>query len=65
MKKLSLLSLLASISVVFLMGAASSPLNNDDSLTADFHQGRRDALRAIMPQNSVAVFFCQSRSKSF
>ena len=29
----------------------------DDFLTSDFHKDRRDALREIMPENSVAVFF--------
>ncbi len=29
----------------------------NDFLKADFHQGRRDALRAKMPDNSVAAFF--------
>ena len=29
----------------------------DDFLTMEFHQGRRNALRTIMPPNSVAVFF--------
>ena len=28
-----------------------------DYLTADFHQGRREAVRDLMPKNSVAVFF--------
>ena len=28
-----------------------------DYLTADFHKGRRDAFRAEMPANSVAVLF--------
>ncbi|KYG71432.1 Xaa-Pro aminopeptidase [Roseivirga ehrenbergii] len=28
-----------------------------DYLSADFHKGRRDALRAKLPDNSVAVFF--------
>ena len=28
-----------------------------DYLTADFHKSRREALRASMPENSVAVFF--------
>ena len=28
-----------------------------DYLTSDFHKGRREALRATMPENSVAVFF--------
>ncbi len=28
-----------------------------DYLSADFHKSRREALRASMPENSVAVFF--------
>lgn len=30
---------------------------DDDLLTAEFHAGRRDALRELMPDNSVAIFF--------
>jgi len=29
----------------------------EDYLTKEFHKNRRDALRAKMPANSVAVFF--------
>lgn len=29
----------------------------DDFLNSDFHKGRREALRNIMPENSVSVFF--------
>jgi Xaa-Pro aminopeptidase len=29
----------------------------DDGLGADFHKGRREAFRELMPENSVAVFF--------
>lgn len=29
----------------------------DDGLSADFHKERREAFRALMPENSVAVFF--------
>jgi Xaa-Pro aminopeptidase len=29
----------------------------DDLLTKEFHKNRRDALRKLMPENSVAVFF--------
>jgi len=29
----------------------------DDYLNATFHKNRREALRAKMPENSVAVFF--------
>ncbi|WP_252735675.1 aminopeptidase P family protein [Zobellia sp. B3R18] len=31
-----------------------------DFLPADFHKGRRDAVRAMMPANSVAVFFANA-----
>ena len=31
-----------------------------DYLTADFHKGRREALRTILPENSVAAFFSSS-----
>lgn len=30
---------------------------DDDLLNKDFHKGRREALRAMMPEGSVAVFF--------
>lgn len=32
-------------------------LYDSDRLTPEFHQGRRDALRALMPEGSVAIFF--------
>jgi len=35
-------------------------LNNDNSLSAGFYEGRRDALRQIMPPNSVFVLFAAS-----
>ena len=31
-----------------------------DYLTSDFHKGRREALRRLMPPNSVAVFFANA-----
>mgnify|MGYP006267141421 CR=1 FL=1 len=34
-----------------------APERPDDYLSSEFHQGRREALRAQMPENSVAVFF--------
>lgn len=34
--------------------------SNDDFLDMSFHKGRREALRKIMPDNSVAVFFSNS-----
>jgi len=44
---------------IFTFGFATGQEANlpDDFLTMEFHQGRRDALRSIMPPNSVAVFF--------
>lgn len=38
-------------------GSSAQELLPDDYLTPEFHAGRREALRAIMPQNSVAVVF--------
>jgi Xaa-Pro aminopeptidase len=52
MKKIILL-LLASYAMA---GFAQLPLPKD-YLTKEFHKSRRDALRQIMPANSVAVFF--------
>jgi Xaa-Pro aminopeptidase len=52
MKKFILL-VLASYAVA---GFAQLPLPKD-YLTKEFHKSRRDALRQIMPPNSVAVFF--------
>jgi len=47
--------------LLFLLSAASLFGQNanlpDDLLSDDFHAGRREALRAKMPDNSVAVFF--------
>jgi Xaa-Pro aminopeptidase len=40
--------------VAFFVSAQQLPT---DYLTADFHKGRRDAFRAEMPANSVAVLF--------
>ncbi|KEO73107.1 peptidase M24 [Anditalea andensis] len=41
---------------LFTMGVQAQSFF-DDGLNADFHKERRAALRAIMPENSVAVFF--------
>ncbi len=38
-------------------GKVSGPDYDTDLLSAEFHQGRRDALRKLMPDSSVAVFF--------
>ena len=40
----------------FSQSAADDGLPKD-YLTKEFHAGRRDALRAMMPANSVAVIF--------
>ncbi len=45
------------IGVLFAFGAAAQNSDYNDFLTSDFHKGRREALRAIMPDNAVAVFF--------
>jgi len=49
------LSLLLSFTFSLLITAQDG--NPKDYLTKEFHKGRRDALRAKMPTNSVAVFF--------
>lgn len=38
-------------------GRAEGPDYDTDLLSAEFHKERRDALRALMPDSSVAVFF--------
>ncbi|WP_420385360.1 aminopeptidase P family protein [Roseivirga sp.] len=47
------------ILIVFLSGffVSQAQERRDDYLSADFHQDRREQLRNIMPDNSVAVFF--------
>lgn len=59
---LNLTLLLLSCSFTGSLLQAQPPAKNDDNLptdylTAGFHQGRRDAMRAKMPENSVAVVF--------
>jgi Xaa-Pro aminopeptidase len=51
-------AILAVITFVLLLSAftASEPYETDH-LSADFHAGRREALRKLMPDSSVAVFF--------
>ncbi|MGZ3776528.1 MAG: aminopeptidase P N-terminal domain-containing protein, partial [Mucilaginibacter sp.] len=48
-------------SLCSLQGFSQSAATDDglpkDYLTKEFHAGRRDALRALMPANSVAVIF--------
>lgn len=41
----------------FRTGAQSSSLYDTDLLSKEFHSGRRDALRKLMGDSSVAVFF--------
>jgi Xaa-Pro aminopeptidase len=53
-KKFMLRSILFTIVVVFSLHAQEVP---NDYLTPAFHEGRRQAVRAQMPPNSVAVFF--------
>jgi Xaa-Pro aminopeptidase len=45
---------------------ADAPVRyEDDFLSADFHSGRRDALRALLPENAVAfVFGAATRNRS-
>lgn len=40
-----------------ISGKSEGPDYETDLLSPEFHQGRRDALRALMPDSSVAVFF--------
>ena len=47
-------SILFTIVAVFSLHAQEVP---NDYLTPAFHEGRRQAVRAQMPPNSVAVFF--------
>lgn len=42
---------------VLFINAQDTPL---DFLPADFHKGRREAVRSMMPANSVAVFFANA-----
>src|ERR1700685_1641120 len=53
MKKLTIAF---SLSLAMLCGHAQEGLPTD-YLTKDFHAGRREALRALMPSHSVAVIF--------
>ena len=45
-----------SFSIVF----AQKPTTPQDFLSKDFHENRRDALREMMPANSVSVFFANA-----
>jgi Xaa-Pro aminopeptidase len=58
MKQLALLFLLTATTLVTTAPAAPAQDNlPTDYLTPAFHAGRREALRALMPPNSVAVIF--------
>lgn len=59
-KKINLLLFVFSFSIVCLAQPAPEQKEDflpKDYLSKDFHAGRRDALRSIMPANSVAVVF--------
>jgi Xaa-Pro aminopeptidase len=45
------------ILILCFSGKTEGPDYDNDLLTPQFHQGRRDALRKLMPDSSVAVFF--------
>ncbi len=49
--------LLFLFSFFFLIGFSQEDLTPQDFLLKEFHKERRDALRKLMPENSVAVFF--------
>ncbi|UMB54553.1 aminopeptidase P N-terminal domain-containing protein [Lutibacter sp. A64] len=53
LKKLTFISCF----LIFFGSYAQNPFLPEDYLTKDFHKDRREALRAKMPANSVAVFF--------
>ena len=55
-------TLFLSFSLYTFLNAQPSPAQKDDDLpkdylSKDFHAGRRDALRSLMPANSVVVIF--------
>ncbi|HNP18907.1 MAG TPA: aminopeptidase P N-terminal domain-containing protein [Fulvivirga sp.] len=49
--------LLLTLFCLALMEVKAQNPHKDDFLTSDFHKKRREALRALMPPNTVAVFF--------
>lgn len=51
------LSILFIIAIFLNSALCQSTESENDFLNSDFHQGRREALRKLMPSNSVAVFF--------
>jgi Xaa-Pro aminopeptidase len=54
--KFSVITILCCLSISFFLNAQPSDLPSD-YLTKEFHAGRRDSLRALMPANSVAAVF--------
>jgi len=46
--------------VIYLPASRSQADLPDDYLSKDFHKGRREAFRALMPENSVAAVFSYS-----
>jgi Xaa-Pro aminopeptidase len=58
MQRISILLPVTLLLVVFsFFGASEGPDYDKDLLSAEFHAGRREALRNLMPDSSVAVFF--------
>lgn len=59
MRRQFLVSISCLIILVLCFAATTkdSPDYDTDLLSAEFHKGRRDALRALMPDSSVAIFF--------
>ena len=47
-------------SFIFICGYAQNKFLPEDYLTKDFHKNRREALRAKIPSNSVAIFFANA-----
>ena len=46
--------------LLFNLTSSNAQDTPSDFLSADFHKGRRDAVREMMPSNSVAVFFASA-----
>ncbi len=55
--KFTNLSILIVTTAFLNSGVCQSAKSVNDFLDTDFHDGRREALRVLMPNNSVAVFF--------
>ena len=53
-------TIIASMFIVSAIGFSQNKNIPTDFLSKEFHQERRDALRAKMPSNSVAVFFANA-----